>query len=345
MYYITNTQTPLCIPGEDFMFNQFLRTVGPIALAALAAKAAQEAKQSNRGKSGKGPRRHRRAKVRVNDFDLGAFQFDRGRFNFGSPFEGKQLEDIDLTQDAPEKLVLYGSDTVRVTAGKTFRIKVSGDNADDVRFALNNGRLDVMRPRGQGSETIVEVTMPAPRALVIAGSGTIETGDIAKKAKLTIAGSGALKLDGVSAKRAKVNVLGSGRLHASGSVKKLALNIAGSGMAQMDELEVEKARVTVAGSGSASFASDGEVEAKMMGSGHVTVHGSAECSVNSMGSGKLRVVPREADEEKPKAKAKPAKPASKAAKAKKAKPTKTGASKKPATRKTTKRKPKGGASK
>lgn len=340
------------------MFNQFLRTVGPIALAALAAKAAQEARE---GKSRSGPKR--RAKVKIDGVDLGAFQFDRGRFNFGNGMDGKRLEDLDLTQDAPEKVVILGPDTVRITAGKTFRIKVSGDNADDVRFSLKDGRLAVMRTRGQGSETIVDVTMPPPRALVIAGSGKIEASDIAKKAKLTIAGSGALKLDGISAKRAKINVLGSGRLHASGKIKRLHLNIAGSGLAQMEGLNVKSARVVVAGSGSASFASDGKVEAKMMGSGHVTVHGSAECTVHSMGSGKLNVVPRDSDDGEPEAptppeppkppksggaaekapKAKKARSPKRAARARKAKPAKTGATKKPATRKSTKSKPKGSA--
>lgn len=54
---------------------------------------------------------------------------------------------------------------------------------------------------------------------------------------------------------------------------------------------MDDADITIAGSGSAEFASDGTVEAKVMGSGDVTVTGSAKCTINSMGSGTLRCSP------------------------------------------------------
>ena len=40
-------------------------------------------------------------------------------------------------------------------------------------------------------------------------------------------------------------------------------------------------------SGKATFASDGEVKANIMGSGDVTVRGRARCKVHTMGSGSL----------------------------------------------------------
>jgi hypothetical protein len=55
----------------------------------------------------------------------------------------------------------------------------------------------------------------------------------------------------------------------------------------MDALSTQKARLIIAGSGNSAFASDGEVEARIMGSGSVTVRGRARCTVKSMGSGKL----------------------------------------------------------
>ena len=59
----------------------------------------------------------------------------------------------------------------------------------------------------------------------------------------------------------------------------------------MPSLKVDKAEISIAGSGRAQFASDGTVEARIMGSGDVSVTGSAKCTVNAMGSGTLRCSP------------------------------------------------------
>ncbi len=274
------------------MFNDILRAVGPIVAAAMAAR------------SGK--------------FDSGQFRFDNGHFHFDSELEGAPLEELDLTGGAPEKIVLFGSTHVRIIKGKTFRIKTVGDGADALRFSLSEGRLAITRSNRPGDpdgSASVKITMPAPRSLVIAGSGVIETGTLAKSAKIVIAGSGAIELTGIASERLKANIMGSGHLRASGAVDRLKLNIAGSGSAEMAGLEAAKAKIAVAGSGNAAFASDGTVEASMMGSGCVTIHGRARCSVHSMGSGQIRCIPREeaAPKQKPKpgkrAKPKPAKTA------------------------------------
>ena len=60
----------------------------------------------------------------------------------------------------------------------------------------------------------------------------------------------------------------------------------------MAGLQAGGADIAVAGSGDAEFASDGRVEASIMGSGTVTVNGRADCTVSSMGSGKLAELPR-----------------------------------------------------
>ena len=277
------------------MFNDIFKAVGPMVAAAMAAKAADWDSDS-------GPRRRGKRGFPFGDgpFNPGRFGFGPGgfQFEFDSEAEGMKLDDLDLMADPPEKLVLFGPDRVNVVEGNSFRVKADGPAADELRFVQKGNMLAVLRPsferrEADQAETVVTVTVPVLRSLVIAGSGTVSAGALTERAKLTIAGSGSIELEGADSDRLEINVLGSGRLRASGKARKLRLNIAGSGMSDMAGLEVERAKVTVAGSGSASFASDGKVEAHLMGSGIVTVHGRAQCSVNSMGSGRLVCVPRE----------------------------------------------------
>jgi len=313
------------------MFNDIFKAVGPMVAAAMAAKAAE-------WDSDCGPRRkHGRRGFPFGDgpFKPGHFGFGEGgfHFEFDSDADGMKLEDLDFMAAAPTKLVLFGPDRVEVNEGKTFRVKAEGPAASELRFIQKQGMLGILRPSferrsDEEGETVVTVTLPELSSLVIAGAGTVNADALAANAKITIAGSGAIGIEGIEAERLKINVLGSGRLTASGHVERMKLNIAGSGMADMAGLEAVKAKVTVAGSGTAGFASDGDVEAHIMGSGLVTVHGRAKCSVHSVGAGRLVCVPRE-DAPAGETKAKPAK-SPKPTKAKAAKAASRAAAKKPA---------------
>lgn len=207
--------------------------------------------------------------------------------------EGKPLAELDLSGKAPDELVLAGPDEVRVTTGDKLAITVEGDAEarDQLRFVLKDGSLAIHRKDkmfGSGDKiAIVNVTMPAPREIVMAGSGKISAAQLASKAEVTVAGSGTIESNGVAGEKLGVTIAGSGNFRAAGNVKDLDMTIAGSGSAQMDALKVERAEVSIAGSGSSTFASDGEVEASIAGSGNVTVKGRARCTVSAMGSGKL----------------------------------------------------------
>lgn len=205
--------------------------------------------------------------------------------------EGVPLAQLDLGGEAPHMLTLAGPDTVHLREGEKLAIRVEGpDNAvAAMRFRRDGRNLAIMRAGKvvDGETATVHVTMPAPHALRLAGSGRIEAERLAPDAKVTVAGSGRVITDALQGERLAVDVAGSGRYHAGGSVERLKLNIAGSGKAKMDDLTVDSANVTIAGSGKGAFRSDGEVKAKIIGSGKVTVVGRARCDVTAMGSGKL----------------------------------------------------------
>lgn len=239
-------------------FEKFLRMVGPmVAMAAVAGMAG--------GCNGE---------VRVN----------------GS--EGVPLDELDLSGKAPDKLVVMGADTVRVTAGETLAIRLEGSESAQarMRFSLDGDALGVMRAGGiqaSSGPVTVHVTMPAPREIVIGGSGTVHADALAKDAEVAIGGSGSLVAPKLAVDSLEISIAGSGGVRAGGTARRLEISLAGSGDADLAELKVGRAEVSIAGSGSATFASDGEVEASIMGSGNVTVRGSARCRVKSFGAGTL----------------------------------------------------------
>ena len=118
--------------------------------------------------------------------------------------KGKPLAEIDLTGTPPQELVLLGPDEVRVTQGDRLAITVEGDKAvtDRLRFTLKDGTLGVLR-EGKSIDTgsakaVVNVTMPAPKTLTMAGSGKISAAALAKEAKVTIAGSGDIETPSIT---------------------------------------------------------------------------------------------------------------------------------------------------
>lgn len=216
--------------------------------------------------------------------------------------QGVPLAELDMSGDAPSTVALAAPDSVVITSGEEFTIDVEGSDEarERMRFALDDGTLGIHREdndwNGDDKATI-NITMPPPGSLVMAGSGTMSTDAMADRPDIVIAGSGTITASGIEAEQMEVTVAGSGTVNASGSTDRLELTVAGSGSADMADLQVGDAEVSVAGSGDASFASDGSVEASIVGSGTVRVRGSAECEVNSVGSGELICEPGEAASE------------------------------------------------
>ena len=244
--------------------RKIIRTVAPIATAALAAAAA----------------------AALTGCDGKNIEIDGDN--------GKLLSELDLSGPPPHSVVLFGPDRVEITSADHLSIHVEGDpkEADELRFTFKDGTLGILRRSGTWSSNkglvTVHVAMPAPRDLVMAGTGSISADTLAgDKASVTIAGTGDIATPSVTAKSLDVTIAGTGNYRAGGSADRLSLSVAGTGSATMDTLKVTHASVTVAGSGSGSFASDGTVTASILGSGSVRVHGRAQCTVSAMGSGTL----------------------------------------------------------
>ncbi len=205
--------------------------------------------------------------------------------------KGVPLGELDLTGASPTTIALMGPDTVKITEGKTLAIDVVGseDMKAAMRFTLEGDTLGILRSKTapDGEHATVLVTMPSPSSLVVAGSGRVEAGSLARKAEVTVTGSGSAIARDLDLDSLDLTIAGSGAFAANGATRALDLSISGSGSASLREMTVEKADVSIAGSGDGVFRSDGAVEANIMGSGVVRVIGRARCEVHAMGSGKL----------------------------------------------------------
>jgi hypothetical protein len=258
-------------------FDKMFRAIGPfVAMAAMGGAMAAARK------SGK-------FEFDWDDQNCGPKGFGPGGFGTGG---GVPFEEFDMDGDEPTGLVLAGPDTMVVREGDEFAIAIQGDDdaKDSLRFRLKDDVLQVSsRNTGNGGEGIatITVTMPAPGKVTIAGAGRIRLEKLADFAEVVIAGAGQIAVEGIAMTELDVSIAGAGKFKASGSVSQLNLNVAGSGRAKMGAVKVDEANVTIAGSGRAVFSSDGEVNARLMGSGTVTVRGSARCAVKGMGSGRL----------------------------------------------------------
>lgn len=238
--------------------------------------------------------------------------------------EGVPLAEIEIAGPPPSDIVLASGDTVIVSDGTTFDIKVAGTDTESLRFVRDSEVIGITRKDGWrgDSKATINITMPPPREMVIAGSGTIQAQSLASTAEISIAGSGNIEFASIAADKLDINIGGSGKVRGAGTAKRLEINIGGSGDVEMPALKADSAEVTIGGAGDVAFASDGEVEASIAGAGDVTVAGNAKCTVNAFGSGTLTCSPvgtqtavaaLPAAEEIPAAPAAPVAPASPAA--------------------------------
>lgn len=210
--------------------------------------------------------------------------------------EGVPLSQVELAGPPPSEVVLASGDTVIVSDGNTFTIKVEGADTDTLRFVRDERTIGITREKGWDGESsaVIRITMPPPEEVVIAGSGTIKAQSLASTAEVSIGGSGDVEFGSAAAEKLGINIGGSGSVKGGGTAKVLEINIGGSGDVALAGLKADKAEVSIGGNGDVAFASDGAVEANIAGSGDIKVAGNAKCTLNAFGSGTLTCSPTDA---------------------------------------------------
>ena len=215
--------------------------------------------------------------------------------------EGVPLSELDMSGAAPTELVVSADAKVVVSEGDTLTITVEDDPENALRFVLDDETLGVTRDPDleiKDGKAVVRVTMPAPKAIVIAASGSVETTKVASgSVDIAIGGSGSVAIEEIASESLEIAIGGSGSVMGSGTTDRLEIAIGGSGEVLMPGLKADRAEIAIGGSGDVAFASDGTVEASIAGSGDIKVTGSAKCEVSSFGSGTLTCSPAPAPAE------------------------------------------------
>lgn len=212
--------------------------------------------------------------------------------------EGVPFDELNMGGNPPTGVALGGPDTVIITRGDEFSIEIEGSDeaADRLRFVNEDGTLGIGRLQGSWNDgdeiATVNVTLPSVSMLGIGGSGRLTSDSLTGDADIAIGGSGSLSVTDVEADSLSIAIGGSGGTELAGNAGDLTLAIGGSGSVAAEGLKVANADVNIGGSGSATFASDGSVQANIVGSGSVRVLGDASCEVNALGSGTLVCEPQ-----------------------------------------------------
>lgn len=172
-----------------------------------------------------------------------------------------------------------GAQAVTVTIDQNLQPLVTTEVSDGTLVI----RTDDASWDGKG---VVEITVPALRAVSIRGSGDVTVEGGQGDLKLGIQGSGDLRWNGAAA-RLEASITGSGDMRLSGTAEQTRISVAGSGDVKAGDLTSKAAEVSVAGSGDVELTLDGGTfRARVAGSGDVVWHGRAmveQASVSGSG--------------------------------------------------------------
>ena len=132
------------------------------------------------------------------------------------------------------------------------------------------------------------VTVPQLNGASIAGSGDIRVDKVSAPIfEGEIAGSGSLDVANLAVQQLKLSIAGSGGVKAAGTAESGKYEIAGSGDIDAQGVQAKNLDVSIAGSGGIKANSSGTADVDVMGSGDVVITGGAMCKVSKAGSGNV----------------------------------------------------------
>lgn len=129
-------------------------------------------------------------------------------------------------------------------------------------------------------------------AVQLNGSGSVRFNGRYRNARIGLAGSGDLDVNGGAAmERVETRLMGSGRITVVGTARELDANATGSGHLDAEHLRATEVMLSQTGSGDSAVQAREQVRISLSGSGDVEVHGNpAERSISRAGSGSVTYV-------------------------------------------------------
>lgn len=204
-----------------------------------------------------------------------------------------QTETKDLT--GFKKISFNISGNLYLTQGTVYKVDIEAeptDLAEIITLVEDETLIIKTKPGWHNLNNVkVYVTMPDIEGLAVAGSGNIIANDQIKTGtiELSIAGSGNINLEKLSAENTNASIAGSGNINVKGnSSESLNANIAGSGNVNCNACESKNVKVDIAGSGSANVFATENLTTNIVGSGDVRYNGRPLINANSTGSGSTK---------------------------------------------------------
>jgi hypothetical protein len=190
-----------------------------------------------------------------------------------------------------------GSYDVFFSQAETNEIRIEADE-NLMRYIETSVEDGVLRIRTKSGRNIrpsqdikVYVKSPKYRSVSLSGSGNMiaETKITStEKIKVSIAGSGDIKLQEVDAPQVDVNISGSGKAEGFGNTRDLDIDVAGSGDVMMKDLKAENAKISIAGSGNVWIFASMKLDVRVAGGGDIHYYGNPpEINSKLAGSGNL----------------------------------------------------------
>lgn len=140
-----------------------------------------------------------------------------------------------------------------------------------------------------GKQITITVPFQDIESVSLAGSGNITSKDVinAQEFKAAVAGSGDMEIE-ISANNTKASIAGSGNLEIKGKTNDLKGSVAGSGDLKAFGLTANNVDISIAGSGDADVVCNGELKARVAGSGDIHYKGNPTSKDTKVaGSGKI----------------------------------------------------------
>ncbi len=190
-----------------------------------------------------------------------------------------------------------GSYDVYFSQGNENEIRIEADE-NIMKYIITTVENGVLRIKTRSGINLrpsqdIKVYVKAPKfeEVSLAGSGNmIAEGKIIStgKIKLSIAGSGDIKIAEVDAPRVEVHIAGSGKAQGGGTTRDVEIHVAGSGDVEMKELKAENAEVHIAGSGNVWIYASMKLDVRVAGGGDIHYYGNPSDVKSKMaGSGNL----------------------------------------------------------
>lgn len=156
-----------------------------------------------------------------------------------------------------------------------------------IEFRVTLPALRAVRVAGSGAAALGDVTGDG-LSLRVSGSGAIRAGSLrVASAEIGVGGSGGVQVSRLLADVLRCEVSGSGNVSVAGEVREAAIEINGSGLYRGSELRAQAADVKVQGNGQAFVWPERELAASITGNGRVTYRGTPVVKTSVQGNGKV----------------------------------------------------------